>query len=135
MAWIRWRGQSAQLMATVWEDGKSRQRYVASLGGDYSVPTWRRQQISARFPTLTIDWTAIQAAVVAGPPGAVPPSDEMLDWAAVEERLRAWALTGPEGDSGERRALAEAARVLASWRGREAQAAEAQQQRLALGQP
>lgn len=124
MAWIRWRGQSAQLMATVWEDGKSRQRYVASLGGDYSVP--RGGANKSRRGSRPSPSTGRRFR---------PPSDEMLDWAAVEERLRAWALTGPEGDSGERRALAEAARVLASWRGREAQATEAQQQRLALGQP
>ncbi len=31
MAWIRWRGQTAQLMATVWDHGKSRHQYLGFL--------------------------------------------------------------------------------------------------------
>ena len=88
MAWIRWRGQSAQLLATVWENGKTRQRYLASLGGVYTVPEWVQAHITSRFPTIPIDWPAIQATLVQGPPGVPPPSAAMLDWAAVESRLR-----------------------------------------------
>lgn len=125
MAWIRWRGQSAQLMATVWHDGKTRQQYLASLGGVYSVPEWVQQQITERFPTISIDWAAIQAAVVQGPPGNQPPSAAMLGWAEVEARLRDWARTGPEMFGGEREALRIAAHVLESWRAHAAETAEA----------
>lgn len=38
MAWIRWRGQTAQLMATVWDHGKSRHHYLGSLGTGFTVP-------------------------------------------------------------------------------------------------
>lgn len=131
MAWIRWRGQSAQLMATIWQDGKTRQRYLASLGGVYTVPNWVQQQITDRFPTIPIDWAAIQAALVQGPPGSPPPSAAMLSWAEVEARLRDWARTGPEDYPGEHEALRAAAHVLESWRAREAHATEAQQRRKA----
>ena len=57
MAWIRWRGQSAQLMATVWHDGKNRHRYLASLGGVYTVPEWKQAQIQQRFPGIPIGST------------------------------------------------------------------------------
>ena len=126
MAWIRWRGQSAQLMATIWHDGKTRQRYLASLGGVYTVPDWVQQQITDRFPTIPIDWTAIQAALVQGPPGSPSPTAGMLSWAEVEARLRDWVRTGPEGYPGEHEALRAAAHVLESWRAREAQASETQ---------
>lgn len=129
MAWIRWRGQSAQLLATVWENGKTRQRYLASLGGVYTVPEWVQAQITSRFPTIPIDWPAIQATLVQGPPGVPPPSAAMLDWAAVESRLREWAQTGPEDYPGERHALRAAAHILETWRAREAQAQVAQQLR------
>ncbi len=127
MAWIRWRGQSAPRMTTVWQNGKTRQRYLASLGGVYTVPEWRQQQISERFPTVPIDWVAIQAALVQGPPGNRPPSAAMLGWAEVEMRLRDWARTGPEMYAGEREALRVAARVLESWRAHAAKTAEAEQ--------
>ena len=135
MAWIRWRGQSAQLMATVWDGGKTRQRYLASLGGVYTVPEWVQQEITDRFPTIPIDWTAIQATLVTGPPGTAAPSAQMLDWAEVEARLRDWAQTGPEDYPGERQALRAAAQILEAWRAREAQAQEAQKRREAARRP
>ena len=129
MAWIRWRGQSAQLMATVWHDGKNRHRYLASLGGVYTVPEWKQAQIQQRFPGIPIDWAAIQATLVQGPPSGPPPTAAMLDWAEVEARLWEWARTGPEGYPGEHEALREAARVLESWRAREAYTTDAEYRR------
>jgi len=119
MAWIRWRGQSAPLLATVWKNGNTRQRYLASLGEVYTVPEWVQARITSRFPTIPIDWPAIQATLVPGTPGVPPPSAAMLDWAAVESRLREWAQTGPEDYPGERHALRAAAHILETWRSRE----------------
>ena len=68
MAWIRWRGPNAHLMVTVWVEGKSRQRYLGSLGGVYSVQTATRAAFEARYPDLVFDWAAIDHVLAAGPP-------------------------------------------------------------------
>lgn len=106
---------NAPFMATVWDGGKTRPRYLASLGGVYTVPEWVPQEITDRFPTIPIDWTAIQATLVTGPPGTAAPSAQMLDWAEVEARLRDWAQTGPEDYPGERQALRAAAQILEAF--------------------
>lgn len=125
MAWIRWRGATAQLMATVWDQGKSRQQYLGSLGAEYTVPPHRRRQITARFPTVPIDWDAINRTVAAGPPGTPPLDRTVWTWAEVEWQLEAWSQTGPVGDVYEQRALQAAAMVLRHWRERAEQDAKA----------
>lgn len=125
MAWIRWRGATAQLMATVWDRGKSRQQYLGSLGGEYTVPAHIRAQITARFPALPIDWDAVNRALAAGPPGTPPLSPTAWTWAEVEWRLEAWSQTGPATEPYEHQALHAAAVVLRAWRSREEQAAKA----------
>ena len=118
MAWIRWRGSTAQLMTTVWSDGHKRQRYLASLGGAYAVSLAQRAALEARFPEVPFDWAAIDRALTAGPPGSRPPTAEMWDWAHMEHLLRDWAATGPAVYPDERPALLAAAAVLQSWRAR-----------------
>ncbi len=118
MAWIRWRGDTAQLMATVWEDGHSHQQYLGSLGAEYTVPSHRRDHITARFPTVLIDWDAINQAVATGPRGTPPLNPTALTWATVEWQLEAWSETGPALDRMERQALHLAALVLRNWRAR-----------------
>lgn len=121
MAWIRWRGASAQLLATVWVDGKNRQRYLGSLGGVYSATTAMRARFEARYPTLHFDGAAIDRALAAGPPNTPSLPAVAWDWAAVEHVLRDWAAS-PEGTAGERTTLERAANVLREWRaGREQQ--------------
>lgn len=115
MAWIRWRGTTAHLMATVWIAGKNRHRYLASLGGVYSVSAGTRAAVSANYPDLHIDWAAIDRALAQGPPGTRPLPPEAWDWAAVEHQLRDWAVQ-EEVLACERRTLEEAAEILQSWR-------------------
>lgn len=38
MAFVRWRGNSASLLTTVYDQGKSRQVLLARLGSGYTVP-------------------------------------------------------------------------------------------------
>jgi hypothetical protein len=115
MAWIRWRGASAQLLATVWVDGKNRQRYLGSLGEVYSVTTAMRAHFEARYPTIRFDWAAIDRRLAQGPPATPPLPDRVWDWATVEQALRDWAAS-PEGTAGERATLEHAADVLREWR-------------------
>jgi len=119
MAWIRWRGQTAHLMITEWVQGKSRQRYLASLGGAYAVSGSVRATIEARYPDVAIDWAGIDQALAAGPPGNAPLSPLAWDWSQVEHQLREWAATGPAVFPNERGTLLAAAAVLQAWRARE----------------
>ncbi len=112
MAWIRWRRDTAQLMAPVWENGHSHQQYLGSLGSEYSVPPHRRAHITARFPTVLIDWEAINRAVATGPQGTPPLSPTAWTWATVEWQLEVWSETGLAWDQTERQALPFAALVL-----------------------
>ena len=59
MAFLRWRGTRAQLLATVYEDGRSRQVVLANLGGAYTVHRTIRARVDAAFPHLHVDWAAI----------------------------------------------------------------------------
>ena len=68
MAFVRWRGGCAPRLATVWDDGRPRQLLLTHLPG-YAAPVARREAIAARFPTLTVDWAAVDRALAPGPPG------------------------------------------------------------------
>jgi len=120
MAWIRWRGTTAHLMVTEWVEGKSRQRYLGSLGGDYAVSNTTRSLFAARYPDLIIDWAAIDQTLAAGPPGSHPLSPDAWDWATVEHRLRDWA-DRPEASTQDRSTLVAAAYVLQRWRAQQDQ--------------
>ncbi|NMP25040.1 hypothetical protein [Sulfobacillus harzensis] len=117
MAWVRWRGQSAQLLATVWEDGRSRQRVLANFHGAYSVSWSLREAVARNFPGLPIDWAAVSEALAQGPPAEPPLSPTAWDWARVEHQLQVWAHQS-WGDAPERACLQAAAAVLSSWRSR-----------------
>jgi hypothetical protein len=118
MAWVRWRGKSAQLVATVWEDGRSRQRGLANFHGAYSVAWSLRTAVERNFPDLSIDWTAVSDALAKGPPTEPPLSATAWDWARVEQQLQVWAHQS-WGDAPERACLEAAAAVLSSWRSRQ----------------
>ncbi len=119
MAWIRWRGPTAQLMATVWVHGKSRHHYLGSLGTGFTVPEPVRARITTRFPTIPVDWEAVNRALAAGPPGAPAPSPAAWHWAEVEWLLEEGSQTGPADYPSERQTLRAAAHVLREWRARE----------------
>ena len=103
-------------MTTEWVDGKSRQRYLASLGGVYAVSGSLRAAIAAQYPDVVIDWAAIDCALAVGPPGSQPLPATAWDWAYVEHLLREWAATGPEVFPNERATVQAAAAVLQAWR-------------------
>ncbi len=51
------------------------------------------QLITDAFPDLPVDWAAVNRSLAQGPPTAIPPSPEKLQWADVAHRLSVWAMT------------------------------------------
>jgi len=119
MAFIRWRGNSAALLATVYEQGRSRQVLLAALGGGYAIPNGIREYVTARYPDMSIDWHRVNEAMAKGPQSAPPLSNTQLSYLEVEQRLREWASQLITPYSGEKRQLLDAANVLSNCRGRE----------------
>lgn len=121
MAFVRWRGSSAQLLATVYENGRSRQVTLTSLPGFYASETIRRQ-VAERFPQIKVDWAAVDRSLAQGPPSgilkqSIPPGH--LDYVAVEHYLRQWANDAEEANlTGDANKLRIAAEVLTEWRAR-----------------
>ena len=116
MAFIRWRGNCAQLLATVYEGGRCRQLTLTTLRGHYAQPD-EREHVAARFPHLQVDWQAVDAVLAKGPPvkRAQVPS-EHLDWAAIEHQLRELAERARPQLPREASKLLQAAEVLTWWR-------------------
>jgi hypothetical protein len=121
MAFVRWRGNSAELLTTVYDQGRSRQLRLAALGGAYTVAPEIRAAVAERFPTIVVDWDTVERALAEGPPheraqAAAGVPNERLEWLELERRLRYWAgMIEPRFDwqAGRLRA---AAAVLAEWR-------------------
>lgn len=115
MAFVRWRGTCAQLLATVYQDGRARQICLANFHGAYSVSPALRAAVTAAYPTVRVDWPAVQRAVAAGPPGTPPLGPAPLTWLAVETALLEWAASDC-GTPSDRGCLRSAAAVLEHWR-------------------
>ena len=115
MAFVRWRGNSAQLLATVYDQGSSRQVLLANLHGAFATTPSLRAAVTHDFPSLTIDWSAVDRALAVGPPTAVPPTPQQLQWATVASWLQDWAEDPTQGRPAERAQLQAAARVLTTW--------------------
>ena len=116
LAFIRWRGSSASLLATVYTAGRSRQILLANLGGAYAVHPALQARVTPQFPTIRVDWAAIDRALAAGPPGSAPLTAEQWTWEAAAHALRDWARqTAVPGDRG---SLENAAAVLTNWMAR-----------------
>lgn len=113
MAFVRWRGNCAQRLATITVDGRPRHRLLANLRGAYRTTPQLRQHIAERFPDISVDWAAVDRALAQGPPTATPPTADQLQWAATAHQLSVWA-TASE-DPCDRRALTTAADVLTRW--------------------
>lgn len=117
MAFVRWRGNSAALLATVYDQGKSRKVVLAALGCGYRVPTGVRESVAERFPNVTVDWDYVFQSMAKGPKSAPPLTERQLTYVEVEQRLREWASeTTPF--PGETQQLLGAANVLSAWRSR-----------------
>ena len=113
MAFVRGRGHCAQLLATVYEEGRSRQVVVSAIPEAGWLTPGRREYIATRWPPLRIDWAAVDRALAAGPPGSPPPSPQARTWGETATALREWARTAEH--PGDRTALELAARVLVQW--------------------
>jgi len=59
MAFVRWRGNSAELLTTVYGQGRSQQVRLATLGGAYTVEPHVRAAAAERFPGIPIDCAAV----------------------------------------------------------------------------
>jgi len=120
MAFVRWRGHCAQLIATVYEGGRSRKITLACLPGFY-VPGSTKQYVAEKFPNIKVDWLAVDRALAKGPPGVLKTSTppEHLDYATVENYLRRWASKAyRENLTHDAGVLVKAADVLTQWRAR-----------------
>ena len=118
MAFIRWRGNSAQLVATRYDQGRSHQVVLAALGTGYRMPSGIAERVTQQFPDIRVDWDAIARAIIQGPPDPLP-TPRQKTYGEVEHLLRCWADQAATLYPRERTALREAADVLTSWRARE----------------
>jgi hypothetical protein len=113
MAFVRWRGNCTQLLASVSVDGRPRQRLLRYLHGAYRTTPQFRQRIADAFPDVSVDWAAVDRSLAQGPPPAIPPSLEQLQWADAAHRLSVWATTNHDPE--DRRVLTMAAEILTRW--------------------
>ena len=67
MAFIRWRGNCAQLLASVWRDGRSQQVLLINLGGAESVTPNMQEVVAERYPSVPVDWDAVERELNKGP--------------------------------------------------------------------
>lgn len=118
MAFVRWRGHCAQLLATITVDGRPRQRLLANLQGAYRTTPSLQAAVSRAFPTIPVDWAAVDHALAVGPPTAPPPTPNQLCWADTAHQLAVWAAENATDDPRERRILQDAAEVLTRWQSR-----------------
>ena len=92
MAFIRWRGSCAQLLATIYTEKGTKQITLANLP-NLNVTTETKRVVEEKHPGIKVDWVRIVRALANGPPvhltKKTPP--EHMDMAEVEELLRMWA--------------------------------------------
>ncbi|MGD0857083.1 MAG: hypothetical protein ABSA18_14990 [Dehalococcoidia bacterium] len=67
MAFVRWRGRCCELVATVYENGKSKKIILANIH-DFYVPEWVKEEVATKFPSVRVDWLAVDQAIAQGPP-------------------------------------------------------------------
>ena len=115
MAFIRWRGRCAQLLATVYVDGSSKQITLTNLPGFY-ITEDTQHYVAEKFPDIKVDWVAITRSLAEGPPNRLKEKTptEHLDMAVVEQSLRKWAHETKVAYHAHR--LNDAAAVLTEWR-------------------
>lgn len=118
LAFVRWRGNRAALLTTVYDQGRSRQVQLANLGEGYAIASEVRDAVATRFPGIPVDWDAVERALAEGPPvqraAAVP--HERVQWFEAEQQLRGWATRAEPHHHQHAARLRAAADVLALWR-------------------
>lgn len=90
MAFVRWRGTCAQLLTSIYEQGRSRQVLLANLPDAY-VSASLRADVIAKFPHIHVDWVAVDVALARGPANHSPVPDSTVSCAHAEHLLRALA--------------------------------------------
>lgn len=118
MAFVRWRGGCSQLIATIYEDGRSRQITLANLP-DFYVSDSIKHHVAQKFPKISVDWAAVDRELAKGLSGSLKEStpQKHLDYAAVEQYLRQWANEAETAKRGKDvTSLRIAANVLTRWR-------------------
>jgi len=115
MGFVRWRGRCAQLLATAYEDGRSKQITLAKLPEFYVLESTKRD-VEKNYPEVKVDWEEISRSLAKGPPDIMKSKvpDKHLDMAEVENHLRAWAEEAI--DKNDSNSLKLAASVLTKWR-------------------
>lgn len=115
MAFIRWRGRCAQLLATTYVDGHSKQITLTNLPGFY-IKKSTKQYVAEKFPDILVDWVTLTRSLAEGPPKGLKEKTpaEHLDMAVVEQSLRKWAAEAKNANQAHR--LYDAAGVLTDWR-------------------
>lgn len=115
MAFVRWRGNCAQLLATITDQGRPRHLLLANLHGAYRTTPSLWHQVAQCFPTIVVDWAAIDRALAQGPATAPAPTPQQLEWAETAHRLLEWATNPPYRDPVEHAVLTNAAAILTDW--------------------
>lgn len=115
MAFVRWRGGCAQLLATIYDQGHSRQILLANLHAAFYAPDDLKLTVAERFPDVPVDWRKVDRALAAGPARNRAPRQH-LDFAEVEHLLRSWAREAACTRPDDAEKLRQAAYVLTGWR-------------------
>lgn len=117
MAFIRWRGRCAQLLATVYVDSHSKQITLTNLPNFY-VSEATMNYVAEKFPDVLVDWVTVTRLLAEGPPNSLKENTpaEHLDMAEVELYLRKWAHEAKVANHAQ--PLYDAAEVLTDWRAR-----------------
>ena len=99
MAFVRWRGNCAELLATVYDQGRSRRLRLAHLV-EMRVTPELRAEVAARFPGVRVDWDAVDVALARGSPAeqaeraAHDWPEDRLEWCHLQRHLQYWAALG-----------------------------------------
>lgn len=117
MAFIRWRGRCAQLLATMYVDGRSKQIILTNLP-DFNVSEATMRYVTEKFPDVKVDWVTVTRMLAEGPTNILKEKTptKHLDMAEVEQYLRKWATETKVAKHAQ--CLNAAAGVLTEWRGR-----------------
>lgn len=76
MAFVRWRGNCAELLTTVYENGRNRQILLANLSAPYAS-VGLRQQVAREHPGVYVDWPKVERALARGPKSVPIPEPAM----------------------------------------------------------
>jgi predicted nucleotidyltransferase len=66
LAYIRWRGKCCELLATVYENGRSKKVILANIH-DFYVPEWQKEEVARKFPGVKVDWLAVDREIAKWP--------------------------------------------------------------------